>query len=56
MRLNKNIHTHLNEIDSLQSKSRFLATQSRCKQQHRQLSMLHRVASEVGVKVESLKA
>ncbi len=57
MPLNNNIGTHLklNEFDSLQSKSRFLVAQSRCQQQHRQLSMLHRIASEVGVTVESLK-
>ncbi len=55
MLLNNNIGTHLNELDTLQSKSRFLIAQNRSKQQHRQLSMLHRLASEMGVSVESLK-
>ena len=56
MLLNNNIGTHLNDLDSLASKSRFLIAQTRSKQQHRQLSMLHRLASEMGVTVESLKA
>ncbi len=56
MPLNNNINTHLKDLDNFQSKSRFLIAQNRCKQQHRQLSMLHRLASEMGVTVESLKA
>jgi hypothetical protein len=56
MPLNNNVGTHLNELDTLQSKSRFLIAQNRFQQQHRQLSMLHRLASEIGVTVESLKA
>ena len=56
MPLSNTIGTHLNHLDALQSKSRFLIAQNRSKQQHRQLSMLHRLASEMGVSVESLKA
>ncbi len=56
MPLNNKIGTHQNEFDNLQSKSRFLIAQNRGKQQHRQLSMLHRLASEMGVTVESFKA
>jgi hypothetical protein len=56
MPLNNNIGTHRNEFDTFQSKSRFLVAQNRCRQQRRQSSMLHRLASEVGVTVEFLKA
>ena len=56
MLLKNDIGTHPNELDSLRSKSRFLIAQNRSKQQHRQLSMLHRLASEMGVHVQSIKA
>ncbi|MGK7886663.1 MAG: hypothetical protein AB4057_18805 [Crocosphaera sp.] len=56
MLFNNDIGTHLNGLDSLRSKSRFLIAQNRSKQQHRQLSMLHPLASEMGVHVESVKA
>ncbi len=56
MLFNNNIGTHLNELDTSQSKSRFLIAQNRSKQQYRQLSMLHRIAAEMGVNVQSLKA
>ena len=56
MPLSNTIGTHLNDLDALQSKSHSLMAQNRSKQQHRQLSMLHRLASEMGVTVESLKA
>ncbi|MGK7956068.1 MAG: hypothetical protein AB4063_12585 [Crocosphaera sp.] len=56
MPLSNNIDTHLRDLDDLQSKSRFLTAQNRRKRQHRQLSMLHRLATETGVSVESWKA
>jgi hypothetical protein len=43
MPLNNNIYTHLRELNSLTSKSRFLVAQNRCQQQRRQSSMLHRL-------------
>ena len=56
MRLNHISATHPNELVSIQSQSRFLIAQNRCKQQNRQLSMLQRAASEVGLTDESFKA
>ncbi|MEL4898223.1 hypothetical protein [Crocosphaera sp. Alani8] len=43
-------------LDDLQSKSRFLIAQKRSKHQHRRLSMLLRLSSEMGIYVQSLKA
>lgn len=54
MRFNKTFVTNHNELDKVQSYSRFLIAQNRCKQQNRQLSMLQRAASEVGLTTESL--
>ncbi|MEA5533782.1 hypothetical protein [Crocosphaera sp. XPORK-15E] len=56
MRLNHTSGNHSQDLDSVQSRSRFLLAQNRCKQQNRHESMLQRAASEVGLTVESLKA
>ncbi len=54
MRLNQTSGKSFDGLDTIQSQSRFLIAQNRCKQQNRQLSMLQRAASEVGLTSESL--
>ena len=44
MRLNHTSGTHPDELESIQSQSRLLIAQNRCKQQNRQQSMLQRTA------------
>ncbi len=56
MPLTNNVKTCLRDLDAFQSKSRFLVAQNRSKQQHRQLSMLSRLASEMDLTFASLKA
>ena len=40
-----------NNVPSIAEQSRFLVSKNRQKQQNRQLSMLHRLASEVGSEI-----
>lgn len=56
MRFNKTSGNNINELDNIRSQSRLLIAQNRCKRQNRQLSMLQRAASEVGLTTESLNA